>query len=121
MTAIQIFQDAPRQGQQLRYRAVHRDHQAAGPTPGAALDALEAMLSDDEGLVVILQKFKPDRYFSVEEQNRLVELIQQTQAAHDAGKALPAAEMAELEQLIEKELLATARRAEGIYRQTIER
>lgn len=117
MTAIQILQDAPQQGQQLRYRAVHRDHQAAGPTPGAALDALEDMLSDEAGLVVILQKFKPDRYFSTEEQTRLVELMQQMQAARDAGAELPDTDAAELERLIEKELTATARRTKEIHRQ----
>lgn len=117
MTAIQILQDTPQRGQQPRYRAVHHAHQAAGPTPGAALDALEDMLSDDAGLVVILQKFKPDRYFSAEEQTRLVELMQRMQAARDAGTELPDADAAELVQLIEKELVATARRAKDIHRQ----
>ena len=121
MTTVQILQESVQPSGQMRYRAIHRNRQAAGATPGAALDALEDMLPDDAGTVVILQKFKTDAHFGTEQQARLAELMSQLHTARSQGHDLAKQEMAELETLVDLELQATALRAEEIYSQTIGR
>jgi len=121
MTTVQIFQESSQPGGQVRYRAIHRNHQAAGATPGAALDALEATLPDDAGTLVILQKFKPDVHFGTEQQAHLAELMNQLQTARARGYDLTPKQMVELEALINLELQATAVRAEAIYSQAMGR
>lgn len=116
MTAIQILQEAPRRGK-LRYKAIFGRYHAAGATPGAALDALENDLPAEAGTVVILQKFKPDRYFDEQQQARLADLMKRLQASKRQGHALSPDEMVELEALIELELRATALRAEDVAAQ----
>ena len=116
MTAIQILQELPRPGK-LRYKAVFGRHHAVGATPGAALDALEHDLPADSGTVVILQKFKPARYFDDPQQARLADLMARLQVSRLQGRDLAPHEMAELEALIERELHATALRAEDIAAQ----
>lgn len=117
MTTIQILQEAQPQGG-WRYRAIYERHHAAGATPGAALDALEDTLPADSGTVVILQKFKADRYFGEQQQTRLAELMARLQASRAQGRELSPPAMAELEALIEQELRSTMLRAEDIYTQT---
>jgi len=121
MTTVQIFQESTQPGGQVRYRAIHRNRQAAGATPGAALDALEDTLPDDSGTMVILQKFKPDVHFGTEQQAHLAELMTQLQAARAQGRDLAPQRMAELEALVNLELQSTALRAEAIYSQAMGR
>lgn len=113
MTTILILQEQPQQGK-LRYKAVFGRHHAVGATPGAALDALEHDLPADSGTVVILQRFKPDRYFDDLQQARLTDLMARLQVSRLQGRDLAPHEMAELEVLIERELRATALRSEDI-------
>ncbi|MBX2997822.1 MAG: hypothetical protein KF893_04880 [Caldilineaceae bacterium] len=117
MTTIQLLQERSPQGR-LQYRAVYRQHHAEGTTLGAALDALEDALPADSGTVVILQKFKADRFFGEEQQARLAELMVRLEASRAHGHDLAPEEMAELEELVEQELRATTRRAKDIYHQS---
>ena len=116
MTTIQILQEAQPQGG-WRYRAIYERHHAAGATPGAALDALEDELPANSGTVVILQKFKSDRYFEEPQQARLTQLMERLQESRAHGLDLAPSEMAELEALIDLELRATAQRATDIATQ----
>ena len=58
------------------YRAISGQQQAAGVTPGQALDQIEQVLSTQEEppqgeTLVILQRFRPDNLFSAQQQTRL--------------------------------------------------
>lgn len=117
MTTVQILQAPPESNGKMRYRAIHRNRHADGISPGAALDALEGILPDDVGTMVIVQKFKADAYFGAEQQARLAELMARLESARAQNRDLGPAEMAELEQLVDLELLATASRAQDVYRQ----
>ncbi len=55
---------------------------------------------------------RPDQFFTVEQQQRLSELMQHWRDARDKGTALPPDEQAELESLIEAEIEAAKLRAE---------
>jgi putative transcriptional regulator len=105
----------------MTYRAIHRNGQAAGATPSAALDALEDLLPDDAGTLVILQKFKPDVHFGTEQQARLAELMGQLQAARAQGYDLAPQTIAELEALINLELQSTVLRSEAMDSQAMDR
>lgn len=117
MTTIQILQEQPRQGK-LRCRAISGRYRATGATPGAALDALEKRLPAESGTVVILQKFKVDRYFGEQRRARLAELMGRLQASRAEGQELAPPEMAELEALVEQELRATVWLTQDIQQQT---
>jgi hypothetical protein len=94
------------------FSAVAGDRVATGRTAGEALDALTSQLSAEEGAVpVILQQFRPDRFFTASQRERLSSLMTRWRAARDAGVALPPSEQAELEKLVDEELQATGDRA----------
>ena len=79
---------------------------------GEALDAISAQLSDEQnGTLVVVQSFQPDRYFSAVQQRRLAELLERLSTARQQGKTLPDAEQAELDALIEIEVRAAGQRA----------
>jgi hypothetical protein len=99
------------------YRAVSGEYQSLGRTAGEALDALTAQLgADRSGTLVVVQHMQPDRFFTAAQQQRLQELMDRWRTACDAGAALPPAEQAELEALVEAEVEAAARRAEALTR-----
>ena len=54
---------------------------------------------------------RPDRFFDANQQRRLGELMTSWRQARDLGSALSSTEQAELDQLIEAELYASANRA----------
>lgn len=111
MTKIAIVSVPSAKGH-ASYRAIAGRNQSQGKTAGEALDALTRQLSADEsGMMVVVQNFRPDRYFSREQQLRLGQLMQEWQAARDRGKELSPAERAELEALVNAELRASAQRA----------
>ena len=114
MTTIEIVREnalAP------SYRAVAGDKQSVGNTAGEALDSLTAQLEEAEsGTLIIVQRYRPDRFFDAAQQARLSALMGRWRTARDAGATLPPHEQAELETLIEQELAATAQRAEAILR-----
>jgi hypothetical protein len=99
----------------ISYRAVAGDKRASGATAGAALDALAAQLPQDEvGTLVLIQHWGPDRFFGEAEVRRLGELMARLHAAREQGQALPSAEQAELDSLVEAELRASAARASAL-------
>lgn len=99
-------------GRVVSYQAVAGCRVAEGNTEGAALDALGARFPEvvAESLVVI-QRFRPDEFFSASQQLRLQDLMQRWRAARDGGDSLTADEESELAALIQAELDASARRA----------
>jgi hypothetical protein len=99
----------------IAYRAVAGDRQSEGSTAGEALDALMTQLSEDEkGTLIIVQSFRPDRFFTQAQQQRLAELMARWREDRDAGRSLPAFEQAELEALIEEEVRASGRRTAAL-------
>lgn len=111
MTTVSILRD-PRPDNGAAFHAAGGGLQAAGSTPGAALDALTAQLGDSRtGTLVVVQQFRPDEFFSAEQQQRLEELMLHWREARDQGGCLPEKEQAELDNLIDAELAAAGRRA----------
>lgn len=111
MTTVSIL---PEQDSQAtpNYRAIAGKHQSVGKTPGEALDSLTPKLNEQEsGALIVIQRMKPDRFFSDTQQKRLAELMDRWRAARDQGTALPSNEQTELDQLVQTELEASARRA----------
>ncbi len=110
MTTVSIL---PEQNESAapNYRAMAGTEQSVGRTPGEALDSLTPRLSErDSGAVVIIQRMKPDRFFNEQQQKRLAELMQRWRLARDQGKSLASDEQAELDQLIQAEVKASAER-----------
>jgi hypothetical protein len=76
------------------------------------LDALVSQLPAEEvGMVVVLQNYRPDRFFGAAQQQRLEHLMSRWRAARDRGEALAPDEQAELDRLVEEEVSASAQRA----------
>ncbi len=112
MTTVAILPIADADGR-TTYRAVADNKHSSGQTAGQALDALIAQFGDSEfrGLLVI-QSFRPDNFFSAQQQERLAELMVQWREARDRGCTFPPDQQAELDRLVEAELqAATARTA----------
>jgi hypothetical protein len=113
MTTIAILSEGV--GTPRSYRAVAGGKQSVGRTAGEALDSLTAQLDETEGgTLVVVQQFRPDRFFTAEQQRRLGELLERWRAARDAGTKLAAEEQAELDNLIEAEVQASAERARAL-------
>ena len=114
MTRVAILPIPTEQGH-LSYHAIAGPKHAEGKTAGEALDALTAQLSADEAsTLVIVQSLHPDRFFTAAQQERLAALMARWRMARDQGATLPAAEQAELEELIDAELRASAARAAAL-------
>jgi hypothetical protein len=113
MTTVSIVRD-PGSDNGAAYYAASGECQAVGASPGAALDALAAQLGEARtGTMVVVQQFRPDEFFSARQQRRLEELMSQWRVARDQGGTLSADEQAELDELVEVELAAAAKRAES--------
>lgn len=111
MTKVTILPITTDQGQ-VSYRAVAGGRYSSGITPGAALDALTAQLpADESSTLVIVQSLRPDRFFTANQQQRLSHLMARWRTARDQNIPLPVDEQAELEVLVEAELLAATLRA----------
>jgi hypothetical protein len=122
ITTIEIVQEQG-DAQQTTYRAIRGDRQAAGITPGQALDTLERMLAmqggvGEEGTLVIVQRFRPDAFFTTKQQARLQELMSRFHEACNAGQELSPEEKQELEQLVDAEWRAAIERGAAILKQT---
>ena len=114
MTKVAILPEPSAQGD-LEYRAIAGGHQAIGKTAGAALDAVTAQLpADQTGTLVVIQNHRPDRFFTVQQQHRLAELMARWRVARDAGSSLPASEQAELDALVDAEVRASGQRAAAV-------
>ena len=113
MTTITILPESD-SAQHTTYRAVAGDRESVGETAGEALDALTPHLAQDEtGMLIIVQHWRPDRFFAVPQQHRLEELMHRWRDARDAGQELPPDERAELERLVEVETQGAGQRAEA--------
>ena len=99
------------------YQAFSGQRCAEGTTAGAALDALSLQFPElaDEPMIVV-QRFRPDQFFSATQQQRLQELMHLWREARDTGYPLLPADQEELDALIEAELVASGRRAEYVAR-----
>ena len=107
MTSIAVRPERG-EGGEPRFRAIAGDRQSVGKTMGEALDALVAGWADDaQETAVLIQRFRPDRYFTEAQHQRMQDLL-------DRRVTLTAAERTELEALIAAELEATVARTEAL-------
>jgi hypothetical protein len=114
MTIIAILPESVTPGS-VEYRAVAGEKESLGRTPGEALDAIACQLTEEEsGTIVIVQNWRPDRFFSAEQRNRLAVLMSRWREARDAGRELAPDEQSELEALVEAEERAATKRAKAI-------
>ena len=114
MTTVAIL-PIPHQQGEVSYQAVAGTRQSEGRTAGEALDALTAQLPEDSaGTLVVVQHGRPDRFFDASQQKRMAELMERWRSARDSGEALTAQEQAELDGLIEAELVAAGLRATAL-------
>ncbi|MBT9315289.1 hypothetical protein [Leptothoe spongobia] len=111
MTTVAILPIADTTGSKS-YRAISGDKSSIGATAGQALDALTAQLGETEfSALLVIQSFRPDSFFSVDQQKRLSELMDLWRVARDSGQALPPEQQTELDALVEAELHAATARA----------
>lgn len=119
MSTIEILQEQPN-AEETIYRAVCRDWQTVGATPGAALDAMERLVAasseNGDGTVVIVQRFRPDAFFTSGQQARLQELMKRFHEARAAHQELAPEVRKELETLVDAEWLAAIKRADEIIK-----
>lgn len=109
MTRVAILPVPSKRGG-IEFCAVSGERRSQGSTAGEAFDALAAQLpSTDSSTLVLVQAFRPDRFFDARQREQLCELMQRWRAARDAGQ--PFAEQAELDALIDAELRAAGARA----------
>jgi len=114
MTTIAILPENPGSAS-TAYLAIAGKVHSVGKTPGEALDAVTQQLDDAQrGTLVVVQKLRPDAFFSAEQRTRLEELMRRWRASRDAGQPLAAHDQAELEDLINAELQASAKRAAAL-------
>ena len=117
MATVAILPVADANGERL-YRAVAGDKQSTGKTAGEALDALTALLEGDEfSTLLIIQSFRPDWFFSAEQQQRLSELMNLWRTTRDRRQSLPPEQQAELDSLIEAEMKAATARTAALVQQ----
>ena len=113
MTTVAILPVSDANGEKL-YRAVAGDKQSTGE----ALDALTAQLEGDEfSTLLIIQSFRPDWFFSAEQQQRLSDLMNLWRTVRERGQTLPPEQQAELDLLVETELKAAAARTSALVQQ----
>jgi len=112
---LPIFDDSGKKS----YRAIAGDKQSVGKTAGEALDALTAQLGETEfSALLLLQSFRPDQFFSIEQQKRLSELMNLWRQARDEGQLLTTELQAELDSLVEAELSAATARTASLLQQS---
>lgn len=117
MTKVAILPE-PTEAGGVGYRAIAGAKHAVGKTAGEALDALTGALPPGEsGTLIIVQHFRPDRFFTAQQQERLKELMGRWRSARETDTRLPAAEQSELDALIEAEVRAASERAAAMLRE----
>lgn len=111
MTKVAILPEPAAEGKTV-YRAVAGARHAVAKTVGAALDALTAQLPPEEtGTLVVVQNHRPDQFFTLQQQQRLQELMGRWRVARDSGNALSSSEQSELNALVDAEVQASGERA----------
>lgn len=117
MTTVAILPISNSNGEKS-YRAIAGDKQSVGKTAGQALDALTAQLGETEfSALLVIQSFRPDPFFSTDQQKRLSELMNLWRTARDQGQALPPEQQAELDTLVDTELRAATARTAALMQQ----
>lgn len=116
--AIEIFQENNNSNKKKRYRAIQGNYQAQGSTAGKALDMLESQKSksnkDQSGTVVIVQRFKSDKFFNASQQIALQDAMDKFRQSLQSDHELTNEDKEELEMLIEMEWMAAIGRAASI-------
>jgi hypothetical protein len=114
---VTIFPEYTSEGQS-GYRARLEGNEATGQTVGAALDALTSQWGEDEdalsSTLVIVQRFRPDAFFTAAQQERLQTLMVRWRNAQNQGKALSQEEQSELELLVQAEQIGMRERAKAM-------
>ena len=111
MTSVTILPVPSGQGG-VSYCAASNGKRSQGATAGEALDALTAQLDDaQKGSLVIVQDWRPDEFFTAEQQHRLAELMARWRASRESGTQLSGEEEAELDALVDAELEGAAARS----------
>jgi hypothetical protein len=115
MTKVAIVPE-PAENGDVAYRAISGSKQSVGKTVGQALDALAAVLpQENSGTLVVVQNFRPDRFFTERQQKRLTELMARWRVARNSGTNLPPAEQSELN----AEVDAASERAAAMLRERV--
>ncbi|MGB3205271.1 MAG: hypothetical protein WBB28_09800 [Crinalium sp.] len=117
MTTVAILPVLDSNGVKI-YRAIAGDKQSTGKTAGEALDALTTQLKSDQfNTLLVIQSFRPDWFFSAEQQQRLSELMNLWRTARDIGQTLSSEQQTELNTLVEAELKAATARTAALLQQ----
>jgi hypothetical protein len=117
MTTVAILPISDVNGEKS-YRAIAGDKYSVGKTAGQALDALTAQLDEIEfSALLVIQSFRPDLFFSAEQQERLSELMTLWRAARDQGQELLPEQQVELDSLVDIELRAATVRTATLMQQ----
>jgi len=117
MTTVAILPISNASGEKS-YRAIAEDKHSVGKTAGQALDALTAQLGETEfSALIVIQNFRPDSFFTAEQQERLSELMHSWRLARDQGQLLPLDQQTELDTLVEAELRAATARTAALMQQ----
>jgi hypothetical protein len=116
MTTISVLSPPEAGG---TFRAVANGREAAGDTPGRAIDALVEQTGPPSGAtLVIIQPKAGDEFFSDAQLQRLAELMARWRTARDAQVPFPTADQAELDALILEELKAATARTAALLKAT---
>ena len=117
MTTVAILPTSDANGDRI-YQAITGDKRSIGKTAGEALDALTAQIGSDEfSTLMVIQNFRPDWFFGVEQQQRLSELMTLWRSVRDCGQTLPLEQQAELDSLVDAELRAATVRSAALIQQ----
>jgi hypothetical protein len=115
MTTISILPIATDEGATMYVAVAPGRRQSVGRSAGEALDLITSQFGGDElSTLVVIQHYRPDRFFSASQQRRLEELMRQWRTARDAGTTLTANARIELEALVQAEVQAAADRAAAL-------
>jgi glucuronate isomerase len=112
MTTVAILPVSDANGQKI-YRAITGEKQSVSKTVDQALDALNIQLEDEESssTMLVIQSFRPDPFFSAQQQKKLAESMSLWRTAQSQGQELPQSQQAELDSLVEAELEAATAQA----------
>lgn len=113
MTTIQIRPMSDENGNVI-YQAIAGNQLSVGTTAGQALDALTAMIGEQQGSFWVVSRFEPDTFFSATQQARLAELMGMWRSARDTETVFPEVLQTELDELVEAELQASIARAKSL-------
>lgn len=100
------------------WRATTDGLEVIGKTAGEALDSLRKRLGTEQNdMFLVREQWQPDEFFTSAQQKRLGELMARWRAARDAGQSFPIEDQKRLEELVDAEFAASAKRAEKMARE----